>query len=191
VSARADFLTTLRAGLRGASAISVDEILADYTAHFAEGAAANRSEVEVAAALGDPLALADELRMELSIKAFESAPSPRSGARVVAGTIAIGAFNTVLLCIAGPLIALLGLSMVTAILVAAAAGVWIVFAGESLGLPGGIGVPVLAGFGLISAAVSMAAFLALASRAAISGVVRYVRHRYRSLPRLTSPGSQT
>ena len=40
MSARAEFLTSLRAGLRGSPAAAIDEIVADYTAHFDEGAAA-------------------------------------------------------------------------------------------------------------------------------------------------------
>ena len=191
MSTRAEFLITLRAGLRGAPANSVDEIVADYTAHFAEGVAANRSEAEIAAALGDPLALADELRMELRIKSFEATPSARSAARVFAGTIAAGAINTVLLCTAGPLLALLALTLVIAILVAAGAGIWFLFAGASLGLPGGAGVPLLVGLGLISAAVSLGALLVLAARAAVSGVARYMRLQYRLLPPASSPGTQT
>jgi uncharacterized membrane protein len=191
VSARAEFLATLRAGLRDAPAASIDEILADYTAHFSEGAAANRSEAEIAAALGDPLALADELRMELRIKSFEATPSTRSAARVVGGVIAMGAVNIVLLCIAGPLLALSGLTMMLAILAAAGSGLWFLFAGASLGLPGGTGTTVLCGLGLIAAAISLGAFLTLAAKAVVSGMARYVRLQYRFLPRSSTPGTPT
>ena len=51
----------------------------------------------------------------------------------------MGAFNTVVLCIAGPLLALSGLASVIAILAAAGSGVWFLFAGASLELPGGTG----------------------------------------------------
>jgi uncharacterized membrane protein len=191
VSARAEFLTTLKAGLRGVPADTIDEIVADYSAHFDEGAAANRNDADIAAALGDPLALADELRMELRIKSFEAAPSTRTAARVIAGTIAVGALNTVLLCIAGPLLALLALAVAITIVVCAATGMWFLYSGASLDLPGGTGVPVLAGLGLISAAVSLAAFFALAARAAGYCMARYTRLRYRILPRASSTGAQT
>jgi uncharacterized membrane protein len=191
VSARAEFLATLRAGLRGTPAASIEEILADYTAHFVEGAAANRSEAEITAALGDPLALADELRMELRIKTFESAPSTRSGAHVVGGVIAMGAVNTVLLCIVAPLLALSGLTLTLASLAAAVSGVWFLTAAASLGLPGGTGTTVLCGLGLISAAISLGAFLALAARAVVNAIARYVRLQYRFLPRSPNPGTPT
>jgi uncharacterized membrane protein len=181
----------LRAGLRGAPANTIDEIVADYSAHFDEGAAANRNDADIAAALGDPLALADELRMELRVKSFEAAPSTRTAARVIAGTIAIGAVNTVLLCIAGPVLALLTLVVAITIVVCAATGVWLLYSGASLDLPGGTGVPVLAGLGLIGAAVSLAAFFALAARAAGYGMARYTRLHYRLLPRASSTGAQT
>jgi uncharacterized membrane protein len=187
VSARAEFLTTLRAGLRGAPAHAVDEIVADYTAHFNEGAAARRSDERIAAALGDPLVLADELRMELRIGTFEAAPSARSAAQVIGGAVAMGALNTVLLCIAGPVLALLAFAVMLAILTAAGAGIWFFFAGASLGLPGGIGTVFLCGLALISAAVSLAAFLLLAARMLAGGLANYTRLRYRLLP----PASRT
>jgi len=189
VSGRAEFLTTLRAGLRGAPASSIDEIIADYGAHFDEGAAAKRSDAEIASALGDPLALADELRMELRIGNFEAAPSTRSAAEVIGGVIAMGVLNTVLLCVVGPLLSLMALGAILAILAAAGAGIWFLFAGSSLGLPGGIGTPVLSGLGLLAAAISMGAFLLLAGRALTSGLARYVRHQYRLLPRESKPGT--
>lgn len=189
MSARAEFLATLKAGLRGAPAKVVDEIVADYIAHFNDGAAANRSESDVAAALGDPLALAGELRMELRIEAFEAAPSARSGARVLAGFIATGAINTVLLCVGGPLLALVALSASLATLAAAGTGIWFLAAGASLGLPGGTGTTVLCAFGLISAAISMAALLVLAAKALVSGLGRYMRLHYRLLPRVSKPGT--
>jgi len=191
VSGRAEFLTTLRAGLRGAPAGSIDEIIADYNAHFEEGAAASRSDAEIAAALGDPLALADELRMELRIGKFEAAPSTRSAAQVIGGVIAIGAINTVVLCLVGPLLVLLALGAIVAILAAVGTGIWFLFAGASLGLPGGIGTPVLCGLGLLTAAVSMIAFLLLAARALISGLARYARLQYRFLSRESKPGTPT
>jgi uncharacterized membrane protein len=188
VSARAEFLTNLRAGLRGAPTAAVDEIVADYTAHFEEGAAANRSEAEVAAALGDPLALGDELRMDLRIDAFEAAPSPRSAARVLGGAIALGFVNIVLLCFAAPFLAFAGVASIVAIIAFAGAGLWFLIAGASLELPGGPGTTVLCGVGLIAAAVSLAAFVLLTGKLLVSGVGRYARLRFRLLPRVSIPG---
>jgi uncharacterized membrane protein len=191
VSARVEFLTSLRAGLRGSPAVAVDEIVADYAAHFAEGAAANRSESEIAAALGDPLALADELRMNLRIDSFEAAPSARSAAQVVGGAVALGAINIGLLCFAAPLLAFAAVASIVAIFAFAGAGLWFLFAGASLELPGGLGTTVLCGLGLIAAAVSLAAFVLLAGKLLVSGVGRYARLRFRLLPRLSTPGKSS
>ena len=185
---RTEFLAALKAGLRGTPASAIDEIVADYSAHFDEAAAANRSEADVAAALGDPLALADELRLESRIDTFEAAPSPRSAAQVIADVIALGIVNTVLLCVAAPLLVIAGLALALAILAFIGGGAWFLFAGSSLELPGGIGTTVLGGLGLIAAAVSLAATLLLAAKALISGLGRYARLRFRLLPRASQPG---
>jgi uncharacterized membrane protein len=191
VSARAKFLTSLRAGLRGLPAAELDEIVADYTAHFDEGAAANRGETEIASSLGDPLALADELRMNFRVASFEASPSPRSASQVVAGVIALGAINTVLLCVAAPLLAFATLGSIFAILVLLGTGLWCLFAGASLELPGGPGTTVLCGLGLIAAAVSTTALLLLAGKLLISGIGRYARLKFRLLPRVPPPGKSS
>ena len=51
---RQAFLDRLRAGLRGLPTSAINDIVADYQAHFAEGVAAGRTEAEIAAALGEP-----------------------------------------------------------------------------------------------------------------------------------------
>jgi uncharacterized membrane protein len=58
---RADFIARLRRGLAGMSPEAVDDIVADYETHFADGAADGRSEDEVAEGLGDPDRLARDL----------------------------------------------------------------------------------------------------------------------------------
>ena len=185
---RADFLAALAAGLRGAPKSMIDEIIADYSAHFDEGAAANRNEADIAAALGDPHALADELRMQMRIQTFEAAPSARSAVQVIGGAIALGVVNTVLLCVAAPLLVIVGLALMLAVLAFAGTGIWLFAAGSSLELPGGVATTVLSGFGLIAAAVSLSAFLLLAGKALVSGIGRYARLRFRLLPRASQPG---
>src|SRR5262249_51809468 len=61
---KAEFLDTLRRRLSGLPAEEIDDLVGDYDTHFAEGMAAGRSEAEIAAALGDPMRLARELRAE-------------------------------------------------------------------------------------------------------------------------------
>lgn len=73
---RTGFIARLRAELSGLTAAEIDEIVADYEAHFAEAAAAGRSEADVAAALGEPARLAKELKAEAGLKRLEAKPTP-------------------------------------------------------------------------------------------------------------------
>ena len=189
MSGRIEFLATLRAGLRGAPQNAIDDIVADYQAHFDEGAAANRTEADIAAALGEPHTLADEHRMALRIESFESAPTVRSGAQVLAGAVALGVINTFLLCVAAPLIGLLVLILGLAVLTLVGAGIWLFVAGASIEVPGGLTTAVLCGFGLIAAAVSLAALLMLAGHALVNAIGRYARLRFRLLPNASQPGT--
>jgi len=188
VSARAEFLGALRAALRGVPPAAIDEIVAEYGSHFDEGLAANRSEAEVAAALGSPLTLADELRVELRIANWEAAPSPRSALQVVGSVIALGIMSSVLLFVAGPLVLLAAVIVLVGIVSLAGGGVWMLFAGASLELPGGAVVAVLGSVGLIAAAVALAASAALLTWLIVGGLARYARLHYRLLPRVPRPG---
>ncbi|SCK52782.1 Protein of unknown function [Variovorax sp. HW608] len=55
-----EFLRKIRAALQGLTPAEIDEILADYGAHFDESTALGRSEEATAAALGDPAWLGQE-----------------------------------------------------------------------------------------------------------------------------------
>jgi uncharacterized membrane protein len=188
VSSRVEFLAALRAGLRGSPASAIDEIVADYTAHFDDGAAANRSEADIAAALGDPVALADELRINMRIDSFAAAPSPRSAARLFTAVLAFGTLNTFILIVGLPMLAVVTLASIGGICVFAAMGVWFLIAGTSLGLPGGLAVTVLCGLGLIAAALSLTAFLLLGAKLLVAGVGRHAQLNFRLLPRQSTNG---
>src|SRR5215475_13481551 len=73
---KAQFLDTLRRRLAGLPQAEIDELVGDYATHFAEGMAAGRSEAEIAAALGDPMRLARELRAEAGFRRWEEARTP-------------------------------------------------------------------------------------------------------------------
>jgi uncharacterized membrane protein len=73
---KAQFLDTLRRRLSGLPPAEIDELVGDYATHFAEGMAAGRSEAEIAAALGDPMRLARELRAEAGFRRWEEARTP-------------------------------------------------------------------------------------------------------------------
>lgn len=66
------FLQELRRGLSGLPPQEVEEIVGDYSAHFAESKARNRNEDEVIAALGDPARIARELRADIGLRRFEA-----------------------------------------------------------------------------------------------------------------------
>src|SRR6185436_3001685 len=72
------FIGRLRQGLKGLSPAEIDEIVMDYEAHFSDAMAAGRSEVDVAASLGDGLQLGNELRAETKLRRWETRRSPRN-----------------------------------------------------------------------------------------------------------------
>jgi len=189
VSARAEFLAALRAGLRGAPEGALDEVIADYDTHFAEGKAVNRSEQEIAASLGDPWVLANELRVELRIAHWEAAPSPRSGVQMVASVIALGVLNAALSFLVLPLLLLIALAVIVTISACVAGGIWMLFAGPSLEIPGGASVTVLSAIGLIFAALSLSALTALCGRFLANALARWVRLHYQLLPRADRAGT--
>ena len=106
------FMNRLRNGLAGLPPKAIDDIAADYETHFADGAAAGRSEAEVAEALGDPDRLARELRGEAGLKRWEAERNPSAAASAVFAVLGLGAIDVlvllpILLPIAGVLLAFL------------------------------------------------------------------------------------
>lgn len=86
------FLRTLRKGLGDLPPQEVDDIVADYAAHFAESEASGRPDAEVAAALGDPARIARELRAELGLRRLEA---HWSISNLMAATMALAALAIV------------------------------------------------------------------------------------------------
>ncbi len=179
--ARLTFLATLRAGLRGAPAAAIDDVIADYASHFEVGAVKGRSEEDIAVALGDPLALADELRVEMRIDRWKAAPTPGAAARLIGAVIGLGAINTLLAFIMLPVLCLVFFSVFLADILIFGVGAWFMIAGPSLGFERPASL--LAGAGLIFAAITVAALLGLVSIGLVGGLGRYARLHYRLLPR--------
>ena len=94
---KGQFLDTLHRRLGGLRPTEIDELLADYAAHFADGRAAGRSEDEIAVALGDPARLARELRAEAGFRRWESARTPGNFLAVLFGFLALIAVDFVFL----------------------------------------------------------------------------------------------
>ena len=92
-----EFLDTLQRRLAGMPQAEIDELIADYATHFADGMAAGRSEAEIAQALGDPIRLARELRAEAGFRRWESERTPASFFAVLFGFVALVAVDFVFL----------------------------------------------------------------------------------------------
>lgn len=105
-----EFLDTLRRRLGGLPQAEIDELVSDYATHFADGMAAGRSEAGIAAALGDPMRLARELRAEAGFRRWETARTPANFFAVLFGFLALIAVDFVFLL---PL--LVGLALFTLI----------------------------------------------------------------------------
>jgi uncharacterized membrane protein len=184
---RQQFINRLRSGLSGLPAATINEIAADYESHFADGAAAGRSEVEVAAALGDPDRHAREIRAEAGLKRWESERNPSAAAGAVFAVLGLGAIDIlillpILLSIGGTLfgfaiaaIACLGAGAV----VFAAGPFWLV------GAP--IAAVMLTGLGLMSASVCVLCVCTLVTIGCVNVLVWYGRLHMRLLKPALEP----
>ncbi len=90
---RLEFLDTLRRRLAGLPPAEIEDLVGDYAQHFADGMAAGRSEAEIAAALGDPMRLARELRAEAGFRRWETEPSAGNFFAVLFGFLALVAVD--------------------------------------------------------------------------------------------------
>jgi uncharacterized membrane protein len=181
---RTSFLARLRSGLAGLPPQQIDDIVADYEAHFSEGAAAGRSEDSVADALGDPDRLAKELRAEAGIRRWET---DRNAGNFIGALFALLGLATLdvmfllpLLCVGAVLAFVLGLvaavvAFVGAIVLASAAWGGLFFAG------GWALARALTGMGLLAGGVGGGALLLLMIDALMRLLGRYARLHYRLL----------
>jgi uncharacterized membrane protein len=184
---REAFIARLWAGLKGMPPKAAADIIADYDAHFAEGAAQGRSDAEIADALGDPDRLARELRAEAGVKQWETRRSPEAAAVAVFAVLGLGAIDIIFLLpvLIGVISALFGLIVAT-IGVFVAGGV--VFAvGPFAEPPGGPVVALLAGLGMMAGAVAGGALLTLVSIGLTNALVWYGRLHYRLLKPAIDP----
>jgi len=173
---RGQFFTQLKTGLAGLPQAEIDDIVADYESHFADAAAAGRSEAEVAASLGDPARLAKELRAEVSIKRWEADRSPQNffnAGVALFGLLALDVFI------------LLPMAFVALIVIAVIGLMLFIVGGIGLALTAAIfhgHVAVgLAGLGLISGVIGAGALILLLLGGAMRLLAYYARLHYRLL----------
>ncbi|THD62954.1 DUF1700 domain-containing protein [Phenylobacterium sp.] len=184
---RQAFMARLREGLRGLPPSAQADIVADYENHFNEGAAAGRSEADVAAGLGDPGRLARELRAEIGLKRWEEERSASAGASAVFAVLGLGAIDIlvllpILMAVGGTIF---GLAIAT-VAVFFAGGV-VFAAGPFSGIPGGPAAAALAGIGLMAGAASGGAVLAIVTIGLVNALVWYGRLHYRLLKPALEP----
>ncbi|MDD1724545.1 MAG: DUF1700 domain-containing protein [Methanospirillum sp.] len=96
---RDEYLRKLEQTLSKLSQQDWDEILGDYSEHFAIGLENGRNEEEIAAALGDPQVIGREYTAVTLIKTAEDSPSARGMGRAIAATLGLGLFNLVVVLV--------------------------------------------------------------------------------------------
>jgi uncharacterized membrane protein len=94
---RDEFLARLKNGLSGMPRDQVNDVVADYESHFAEGAAQGRSEEDIAAALGDPTRLAKELRAEAGLKRWQEGRNAANFIAALLAFVGLATFDLILL----------------------------------------------------------------------------------------------
>ncbi len=174
---RADFMARLRKGLVGMPTAAAAEIAADYDTHFADGAAAGRSEAEVASALGDPDRLARELRAEAGIQRWRQEQNPSA----VFAVLGLGAIDILILLpiLMGVIGTLIGFFI--AVIAVFFAGGAVMVAGPFAAAPGGALAAILGGLGLMAGATAVGALLTIATIWLVNGLVWFARLHYRLL----------
>lgn len=175
------FIARLRQGLKGLSADEVADIVADYDAHFSDAADAGRTDADVAASLGDPWQLGQEISAETKLRRWEARRSPKNFLRAGLALAGLQTFN---LLVVLPVLAL--------ILFCAGIAAYVLFEVGRTGLhllaglasgSGNVVIPALVGLGLVSGVIGMGSLILLLLDSGLKLLGRYVRMNYRLLKR--------
>jgi uncharacterized membrane protein len=188
---REQFLSELRDALRGLPAQEVEEILADYRAHFDEARVAGRAEEQVAAALGNPARLARELRAEAGLRRWQSRHTPGNFLGAVVALCGLAAVDLFVLlpvvCVLGFSALLTGFVLFVVSLVGVAMLAGSVFGGSFWGMGNPLGTG-LAGVGLLAGGIGWGALLLLAMDGMLKLLSRYARLHYQLIQPTNQPG---
>jgi uncharacterized membrane protein len=178
---RAEFMGRLRRGLVGMPTAAAADIASDYEAHFEDGAAAGRTEAEVAAALGDPDRLARELRAEAGAQRWHQEKNPSAAAGAVFAVLGLGAIDLlILLPIFMSVVGVLFGFFMAAVGLFIGGGA-VMIAGPFAGFPGGVATAILGGIGLMAGATALGALTAIVTILLVNATVWYARLHYRLL----------
>jgi len=176
---RQAFLTRLREGLRGLPPSIIAEVTADYENHFAEGLADGRTEEEVAAALGDPVRLARELRAEIGFRRWEENRSAGNFLGVVLALLGLATIDFIILLPFLCFLAALFFGLAVGCLGMVVGGAFLLFNLLWGGVMGNTGMQLLIGLGLISGAIGGGALLLLLMDIIAKLLIRYARLHFR------------
>ena len=176
---RAHFMAQLRDGLAGLHHTDINDIVADYESHFADGAADGRSQEEVAAALGDPVRLARELRAEIGFRRWEENRSAGNFLGVVLALLGLATIDFIILLPFLCFLAALFFGLAVACLGMVVGGAFLLFNLLWGGVMGNTGMQLLVGLGLISGAIGGGALLLLLMDIIAKLLIRYARLHFR------------
>ncbi|PKR88731.1 hypothetical protein CXZ10_13370 [Pleomorphomonas diazotrophica] len=184
------FLHMLRVELAGLPPAEVDDILADYAAHFAD--AEGRSEEDVAAALGDPSRIARELRAEAGLRRLEAKWSLTNLAGAAAALAGLALLDIVLLLPLLLVTLIIAVGLAGALAVVAVIGVNTLLGAGPLpfGDPAMTGTlaRLLIGAGLLSCVIGGGALLLMGLGTGVHLLGRYARLHFRLADRDTLGG---
>lgn len=184
------FLRRLKQGLAGLPAEEVEEVVADYAAHFAESDAHGRDEAEVAAALGDPARIARELRADIGLRRFET---HWSLSNLMGAIMALAGLAIVDLVLFLPLLIVaivLAVAFAIVLIAVGAVGLKMIFMAVLFGPAGTLAdlfARLFIGVGLVSGGVGAGALLLMA----VGGGIRMFGHYARLHFRLAQPDRQS
>ncbi|MCJ7665328.1 MAG: DUF1700 domain-containing protein [Actinobacteria bacterium] len=101
-----EFLNGLSKYLRGIPREDEQDIISDFEEHFEMGMKEGRTEEELAESLGDPKALANQLRASIMVARAEKETTAVNITRAVFASLGLGFFN--LIFILGPFVGFVG-----------------------------------------------------------------------------------
>jgi uncharacterized membrane protein len=185
---RGEFLGELRAGLTGLRQQDIEDIIADYESHFADGRAAGRSEQEVAAALGDPARLARELRVEAGFRRWQDQKSAGNLAGIVIALLGLATIDFMLLLPAAGTVIGIFVGFAAVVLALFVCGIMLLVSLLPIGFLADIGSlagRALAGAGLIAGGIGGGALFILLVEWLARMLVKYARLHYRLLTSAT------
>ena len=176
---RAHFMAQLRDGLAGLHHSDISDIVADYESHFSDGAADGRTQEEVAAALGDPVRLARELRAEIGFRRWEENRSAGNFMGVVLALLGLATIDFIILLPLLCALAAIFFGLSVACLGCIVGGAFLLFNLLWGGVMGNTGMQLLIGLGLISGAIGGGALLLLLMDVIAKLLIRYARLHFR------------